>query len=154
MAFSQTPDETRHRGVTFLATQRGTEIPVIGGYIFMAKDKERTRFSCRTKKCHASVRILVDDIGPYYTGVPVHDHPAHDEVVRLMEHKQELRVASRAKEARTVPTQQVVIDVRLKTASTRRISTDARFVRRVRPIGNAPKTPADIVFDDDVKDTV
>ena len=47
-----------------MTTQRGTETPVIDGYIFMAKDKDRTRFSCRTKKCHASVRILVDDIGP------------------------------------------------------------------------------------------
>ena len=61
---------------------------------------------------------------------------------------------TRAKESRVIPMQRLVIDVRLKTASTRRISTDARFVRRVRQIGNAPKTPADIVFDDDIKDTV
>ena len=84
--------------------------------------------------------ILVDENGPYYTGVPAHDHPAHDEVVRMMRHRQELRVASRVKASNAVPTQQVVMDVRLKTATTRMISTDARFVRRVRQSGNVHKT--------------
>ena len=154
MASSQTQGETRHRGIDFLTTQRDKVIPVIDGYIFMAKDRGRKRFSCRTRTCHATVRILVDEIGPYYTGVIVHDHPEHEEVVNELKHRQELRVASRAKESQAVPTQQVVVDVRLKTTSTRRISTDARFVRRVRQKGNAPKTPADIVFDDDIKDTV
>ena len=127
---------------------------MIDGYIFMAKDRGRKRFSSRTRTSHATVRILVDEIGPYYTGVIVHDHPEHEEVVNELKHRQELRVVSRAKESQAVPTQQVVVDVRLKTTSTRRISTDARFVRRVRQKGNAPKTPADIVFDDDIKDTV
>ena len=154
MTFSQTQDEPRHRGIEFLTTQRGNATPVIDGYIFIVKDKDRKRFGCRTRTCHASVKILVDDIGPYCTGVPVHDHPAHDEVVSVMKHRQELRFASRAKETKAIPTQQVVIDVRIKTASTRRISTDARFVRRMRQNGDVPKTPADIVFDDSVKDTV
>ena len=127
---------------------------MIDGYVFVAKDKARKRFSCRTKACHASVTIHVDEVGPYCTSVPVHDHPAHDEVVSAMKYRQELRVASRAKESQSVPTQQVVMDARLKTPSTRRISTDSRFVRRVRQNGHAPKTPAEIVFDDDVKDTV
>ena len=82
------------------------------------------------------------------------NHTAHDEVVRVLKYMQEHRVASRAKESQSVPTQQVVMDARLKTTSTRRISTDSRFVRRVCQNGHAPKTPAEIVFDDDVKDTV
>ena len=146
MASSQTQGETRHRGIDFLTTQRDKAIPVIDGYIFIAKDRGRKRFSCRTRTCHASVRILVDEIGPYYTGVPVHDHPAHAEVVNELKHRQELRVASRAKESQAVPTQQVVVDVRLKTASTRRISTDARFVRRVRQNGHAPKKHQPTLF--------
>ena len=139
MADARTQDETRHRGIEFLTTQRGTETLVIDGYVFVAKDKARKRFSCRTKTCHASVTVHVDEVGPYCTSVPVHDHPAHDEVVSAMKYRQELRVASRAKESQSVPTQQVAMDARLKTTSTRRIGMDSRFVRRVRQNGHAQK---------------
>ena len=136
-------DETRHRDVEFITTQMGRDVPVIGGYIFLPKDKERRRFQCRTRKCHASVTLMSDADGPYYTNVMTHNHPTHDEVVREMRHKQELRLAAKARSSQHTPTQQVAIDVRLKTKTSRRLSTDARFTAAVARTDIPQKRPRD-----------
>ena len=147
-------DETRRRDVEFITTQMGRDVPVTGGYIFLPKDKERRRFRCRTRRCHATVTLMTDADGPYYTNVVTHDHPTHDEVVKEMRHKQELRLAAKARSSQHTPTQQVAIDVRLKTKTSRRLSTDARFIRRRRQNGHPPKTPSETVFDDNTKAVV
>ena len=152
-ASSRTQDKTRHRGIKFTTTQQDSVTQVAEGCIFMANEKCGSDSAAGPERARCRSGLLSTKTGRI-TSVPVHDHMAHDEVVRMMRRRQDLRVASRVKASNAVPTQQVLMDVRLKTATTRWISTDALFVRRVRQSGNAPKTPADIVFDDSIKDTV
>ena len=77
--------EIHHRDILFVTTQRGRDVPVINGYIFFPKDKERKRFKCRTKNCRASITVREDADGQYYTQKPTHNHPPHDVFIRHVE---------------------------------------------------------------------
>ena len=58
--------DSRRRNISFVATQRGKEIPVIDDYLFVCKDKERKRFRCRTRGCSCTITLSVDEKGPFY----------------------------------------------------------------------------------------
>ena len=114
----------------------------------MCKDKERKRFRCRTRSCGASITIFEDEEGPYYTQFPSHDHPPHDNVVEQMNHQNTLKRRAQSKASRNLQTIQVAMEARQELPSSRRLSTDLRFIRRMRHGRFVPKTAKDINIDD------
>ena len=155
MATPDTPaTESRHRDLRFVTTQRGRGIPVINGYIFTPKDKERKRFKCRTKCCPASIIVREDQTGPYYIQRQSHNHPPHDVIIRRMEEQNELKQDVLAKGTSRVPTLEIALEHRQKYPTSRRLSTDLRFIRRVRQGNVVPKSCNDINPDDLPKDDI
>ena len=114
------------------------------GLHLLAEGQGKTAVPMQNKEVSREVTLMTDADGSYYTNVVIHDHPTHDDVVKAMRRRQELRLAAKARSSQHTPTQQVAIDVRLKTKTSRRLSTDTRFIRRIRQNGHPPKTPREI----------
>ena len=140
---------TRHYNVRFIRTQRGMDIPVVDNYLFVAKDKERRRHRCKTRTCNATILLHTGTGGTYYEQLPLHIHPPHDELIKDMEHKNSMKTLARAAGNRSVATRTIASGVRENDASTRRLSSDLRFIRRARQGNRAPMSPMDITFDDE-----
>ena len=134
---------TRHYNVRFIRTQRGMDIPVVDNYLFVAKDKERRRHRCKTRTCNATILLHTGTGGTYYEQLPLHNHPPHDELIKDMEHKNSMKTLARAAGNRSVATRTIASGVRENDASTRRLSSDLRFIRRARQWNRAPTSPMD-----------
>ena len=148
MTMGDSTTRIRSEDVVFYTTQRGRQMPSIANYLFVCKDKERTRFACRTASCRATLirRADLDDV--YYIRVRQHNHPPHDEAVKHITPKNNLRHLSQSKRCHTLTTRSLASSARLETDTSRRLSTDLRFVRRVRQNKCCPMVPEDILFDD------
>ena len=142
----QPGDETGGKPrVAFVRSKFGTSLPIIVGFLFYPKDTTRSRFSCRTRSCRASVCVSPGQNGTFYADrSPVHDHPDHGDYIAALRHIQRLREEAQAKENRHVKTVRVCSDVRIETKTIRRRSVDNRLVRRYRKRGNAPAMPCEI----------
>ena len=147
------PNTQRMYGVTFVMSQRGKELPVVDGYVFVCKDKERRRFRCKTSTCRATLVLKQDDRGVFYDRTPHHTHPPHDALLATLEHRNEMRRIARTKQPE-VSTRSIVMEVRATCPTTRRLSSDSRFVRRLRGVTSIPKTASDIVFNDGISNFV
>ena len=144
----------RHGDILFATTQRGRDVPVINGYIFFPKDKERKRFKCRTKNCRASITVREDADGQYYTPKPTHNHPPHDVFIRHMENHNKLKQRVISKSNSRPQTLEIALEHRQEFPTSRRLSTDLRFIRRIRQGNVVPKSFKDIDPDDLKKDTM
>lgn len=144
-----TGNTQRMYDVTFVMSQRGKELPVVEGYVFSCKDKARRQFRCKTVGCRASLIMNHDGRGLFYEGRLQHGHPPHDVVLASLEHLNAMRQIARTKQP-DATTRSIVIEACTTRPTTRRLSTDARFVRRLRRGHSAPKTASDIVFDEDL----
>ena len=144
-----TTDTQQKRGVTFVMSQRGKELPLVDGYIFVCKDSERRRFRCKTKGCCATLILKRDDCGVFYEGAPRHEHPPHDVALASLEHRNAMRRAAGTKHE-DATTRSVVMEANRCCPTRRRLSSDLRFVRRLRKGKSAPKTAADIVFGEEL----
>ena len=154
MPMGDASTRVRLQDVVFLTSQRGQRVPCISNYQFECKNKERTRFACRTRTCHVTLTWHNDSDGGYYICSKQHNHPPHDEAIKQITHRDNLRRLSQSTCCRLLTTRNVVTNVRLATVTSRRLSTDLRFVRRVRQNKCSPKTPTDISFDDATMDAV
>ena len=143
-----TTDSQKNRGVTFVTSQRGKQLPLVDGYIFVCKDSERRRFRCKTKGCCATLILKRDDCGVFYEGTPRHEHPPHDVALASLEHRNAMRRAAGTKRE-DATTRSVVMEAN-RCCSTRRLSSDLRFVRRLRKGQSAPKKASDIVFSEEL----
>ena len=141
MAMGDPTTRIRSEDVVFYTTQRGRQMPSVANYLFVCKDKERTRFACRTKSCRATL-IRHDDLGGvHYVLVRQHNHPPHDEAIKHITHRNNLRHLSHSKRCQTLTTRSLASSARLETDTSRRLSTDLRFVRRVRQNKCCPMVP-------------
>ena len=131
-----------------MTTQRGRDVPVINGYILFPKDEERKRFKCCTKNCRASITIREDGHGQYYTPKPTHNHTPHDVFVRHMENRNQLKQRVISKSNRRSPTLEIALEHRQEFPTSWRLSTDLRFIRRIRQGHVVPKSCKDIILDD------
>ena len=154
MPMDNASTHVRLQDVVFLTSQRGQQVPCISNYLFECKNKERTRVACRTRSCHVTLTLHNDSDGGYCICGKQHTHPPHDEAIKQITHRNNLRRLSQSTCCRLLTTRNIVTNVRLATVTSRRLSTDLRFVRRVRQNKCSPKTPTDISFDDTTMDTV
>ena len=143
------PTAQHNYDVTFVTSQRGKDLPVVDGYVFVSKDKERRRFCCKTKGCRATLVLKRDVHGVFYERRPQHGHPPHDVMLSSLEHRDEMRRIAGTKQP-DATTRSIVMEARTSHQTTRRLSTDSRFIRRLRRGPAAPKTASDIVFDGDL----
>lgn len=146
--------ESRNRDIRFVTTQRGRDVPVINGYVFTPKDKERRRFKCRTKCCNASIVVHEDHIGLYYIQRQSHNHPPHDGIISRMDEQNKLKQHVLAKGKSRLQTLEIALEHRQEFPTSRRLSTDLRFIRRIRQGNVVPKSFKDIDPDDLKKDTM
>ena len=142
-------DAQQNRGVTFVMSQRGKELPLVDGYIFVCKDNARRRFRCKTKGCCATLILKHDDCGVFYEGTPRHEHPPHDVALASLEHRNAMRRAAETKHE-DATTRSVVMEANRCCPTRKRLSSDLRFVRRLRKGQSAPKTASDIVFGEEL----
>ena len=155
MATSDTANtESRNRDIRFVTTQRGRDVPIINGYVFTPKDKERRRFKCRTKCCNASIVVHEDHIGLYYIQRQSHNHPPHDGIISRMDEQNKLKQHVLAKGKSRLQTLEIALEHRQEFPTSRRLSTDLRFIRRIRQGNVVPKSFKDIDPDDLKKDTM
>ena len=104
--------ETHNYGITFVTSQRGMELPVLDGYVFRCKDKERQRFSCRTKSCRAMLTLNRDEKGVYTVDTPVHTHPPHDTIISTLKRRNVMREAAKKRRTSLVTTRSIATEVR------------------------------------------
>ena len=140
---------TRHYDVDFIKTPRNKEVPVVNGYLFVAKDRGRLRFRCKTRSCKATLLLRSDASGTYYKGAALHNHLPHDELIKEMKHKNAMKTLAKSVENIDVATRTVASNVREPNVTALRLSSDLRFIRRARQGHRTPKVPTDIVFDDE-----
>ena len=148
-AAENTSDPQRNREVTFVTSQRGKELPVVDGYIFVCKDNERRRFRCKTNGCGATFILKRDDGGVFYEGTLHHEHHPHDVALVSLEHRNAMRRAAETKHEDET-TRSVVMEANRQCPARRRLSSDLRFIRRLRRGREALKKASDIVFGEDL----
>ena len=142
----QPGDETDGRPrVAFVRSKFGTDLPIIDGFLFYAKDTARPRFSRLTMSCCASLRVSPGRHGTFYVDrSPSTIQPDHGDCITALRRVQQLCEEAQAKENRHVQTVMVCSDVLIETKTTRRQSVDNRLVRQYRKRGNAPAMPCEI----------
>ena len=142
---NSTSDSQQNRGVTFVTSQRGKELPIVAGYIFVCKDEEMKQFHCKTNGCGATLILKRDDGCVFNEGTLRHEHPPHDVALASLAHKNAMRRAARTKHE-DATTRSVLMEANRHCPVRRRLSSDVRFVRRLRRGSQAPKKASDIVF--------
>ena len=106
---------------------------------------------CRTKNCRASITVREDADGQYYTPKPTHNHPPHDVFIRHMENHNKLKQRVISKSNSRPQTLEIALEHRQEFPTSRRLSTDLRFIRRIRQGHVVPKSCKDIILDDSQK---
>ena len=94
------------------------------------------------KSCRATLIRRADLCGVHYVLVRQHNHPPHDEAIKHITHRNNLRSLSQSKRCHLLTTRSLASSARLETDTSRRLSTDLRFVRRVRQNKCCPRVPA------------
>ena len=115
MTMGDSTTRIRSEDVVFYTTQRGRQMPSVANYLFVCKDKERTRFACRTRSCRATLIRRADLGGVHYVLVRQHNHPPHDEAVKHITHRNNLRHLSQSKHGRLLTTRSLASSARLET---------------------------------------
>ena len=123
---------TRHYDFDFIQTQRNKDVPVVNGFLFVAKDRGRLRFRCKTWSCKATLMLRSDADGTYYEGAPLHNHPPHDELIKEMKHKNTMKTLAKSVEKMVVATRTIASNVREPNVTACRLSSDLRFICRAR----------------------
>ena len=96
--------------------KHGKMLPVIDSFLFYPKDKERVRFTCKTRGCNASISIAKTADGWFcVSGKPRHDHPDHADAIKSLVHLQRIRDELAIANNAYVPTRTIVSAVRTET---------------------------------------
>ena len=138
--------ETHTANVSFLVGKFGKEIPVVDSFIFYPKDKDRVRFTCKTRGCNVTMTMIEGMRGPICGRVGgKHNHPNHERAIENIVHIHRLREECKDVRNKYIQTKTVVSSVRNESRTCRRKSTDYRLARRVRMHGQHPVNSEDIV---------
>ena len=132
--------------VSFVEGKFGKCLPVVDSFVFYPKDKERIRFTCKTRGCNATINLAEDENGNIrVSGMPKHKHPNHEHVIKTLKHIQRLREEVKDPRNKYVQTKTLVSSVRNESKTCRRKSTDFRLARKIRMRGQHPRNAEDIV---------
>ena len=100
--------------------------------MFYPKDKERVRFTCKTRGCNASICIAKTGDGWFcVSGKPRHDHPDHADAIKSLVHLQRIRDELAIANNAYVPTRTIVSAVRTETRTCCLIFFSTLFLKDV-----------------------
>ena len=84
--------ESNTANVSFVVGKCGKSLQGVDSFIFDPKDMDRTRFSCKTRGCNASIAITENGSGERVVRVKgKHNHPNHAQAIQNINHIQRIR---------------------------------------------------------------
>ena len=135
---------TRHYDIQYIKTQRNRDVPVVDGYLFVAKDKERLRYRCKIRSCKATILLHSDMTGTYYDGTPLLNHPPHEVPIKEMNLKNSMKTLATSAEKMVVTTRAIASKAIENNKTARRFSSDLQFIRRARQGNRTPRVPTEL----------